>query len=766
MVHKKHIKRNGKTYGPYYYESYREGGKVRKRYLTSEEAAMENPPKKNRRVIVVLFLLLAVFALLIGSILISNWQLSGRAVMNIETSYNPGENIAGSLNLVLKQGELLPAGTLVEATLGVQSASFALSELTDAQSASGDYYAEDANLQGSGEGYGLAGRKKAYPRVDFQIKIITPARVSENPEEGEIPASEFVLSGTASGENSFSYGLEEGQTAELVSGSVSAEGQAIPDNSVNVEVSGNSALVSVDYFTEAEGFGADYLGSETMTLSLDLGNFAMAAENGTLTLRVYTGDAVLASGQADIVVGAEPSDTTNSSEQTEDDDESGGGGGGGGTEVQGQVSLSLIKEIPKISIEKGKTASINLSKYFSGAASYTFSGNISVRFQGSVMIIEPAADFTGRLNGNKVTAHAGSATLQSNEFSIRVSMKEVAVNTSRERIVIGQPVRWKKDVVLASPASVSVVLPAEAENIIVTKTEGGVQQQVKVKIVPMVGDVISGNVVAEINLDREPKFISWLKNLFRGITGHAVDDGSVQQVVEIGANSTRYSIAYSTAAPAVLESVEKYGKKVVVSGPNLGYTDIVTFASIDDYSVPVGGEGNIKVYWVEEGAYVAFTAQDKNSNGFMDYVEWVTPHLSEQNFMIMYAIAEKKVEAPVEAQWAALSPPASEPDASATGNVSAESGQVAEGKFSLRQACLLVILVAVIFEIILLVLNKNKKKRGSAPVIVGKEKKVKGKTQRKSAQKDIADKIEVAVQRSKGNEWKYWREKGVKRGKK
>jgi hypothetical protein len=33
MVHKKYIKVKGKTYGPYYYESYREGGKVKKRYV-------------------------------------------------------------------------------------------------------------------------------------------------------------------------------------------------------------------------------------------------------------------------------------------------------------------------------------------------------------------------------------------------------------------------------------------------------------------------------------------------------------------------------------------------------------------------------------------------------------------------------------------------------------------------------------------------------------------------------------------------------------
>ena len=33
MVHKQYIKKNGKFIGPYYYESYREDGKVKKRYF-------------------------------------------------------------------------------------------------------------------------------------------------------------------------------------------------------------------------------------------------------------------------------------------------------------------------------------------------------------------------------------------------------------------------------------------------------------------------------------------------------------------------------------------------------------------------------------------------------------------------------------------------------------------------------------------------------------------------------------------------------------
>ena len=46
MVHKKYIKRGGRTYGPYYYESYREGNKVKKRYIHFNEIKQNKQKKK------------------------------------------------------------------------------------------------------------------------------------------------------------------------------------------------------------------------------------------------------------------------------------------------------------------------------------------------------------------------------------------------------------------------------------------------------------------------------------------------------------------------------------------------------------------------------------------------------------------------------------------------------------------------------------------------------------------------------------------------
>jgi len=51
MVYKKYIKRNGKTFGPYYYESYREDGKVKTRFISGPSTEKKNKkvskPNKN-----------------------------------------------------------------------------------------------------------------------------------------------------------------------------------------------------------------------------------------------------------------------------------------------------------------------------------------------------------------------------------------------------------------------------------------------------------------------------------------------------------------------------------------------------------------------------------------------------------------------------------------------------------------------------------------------------------------------------------------------
>ena len=61
VVYKKYIKRNGKTFGPYYYESYRENGKVKTRFISGPK---EEDKKSSKKWIIYLAILL----IIIGSV--------------------------------------------------------------------------------------------------------------------------------------------------------------------------------------------------------------------------------------------------------------------------------------------------------------------------------------------------------------------------------------------------------------------------------------------------------------------------------------------------------------------------------------------------------------------------------------------------------------------------------------------------------------------------------------------------------------------------
>jgi hypothetical protein len=78
------------------------------------------------------------------------------------------------------------------------------------------------------------------------------------------------------------------------------------------------------------------------------------------------------------------------------------------------------------------------------------------------------------------------------------------------------------------------------------------------------------------------------------------------------------------------------GSEIVVkiSSEEEGYEDVLSYASIPEL-LKVGEESSIVLYWRENESYVNFEAFDLDGNGFLDYIEWITPHLSEQTFEII-----------------------------------------------------------------------------------------------------------------------------------
>ncbi len=239
----------------------------------------------------------------------------------------------------------------------------------------------------------------------------------------------------------------------------------------------------------------------------------------------------------------------------------------------------------------------------------------------------------------------------SEESSIFISTNNLFIKTVRGQIKLGQPVKWVKNVSLDLPEQVTIPLPKEAENVSVRKIRRVEERETRVNLIGVTGDVIFSQ--------GDFKLFSPLKNLLSLISGFAVGDiaqdttenlseaveavlqddsaENLSEVVEVilQDNATSYTIEYYTSAPQSFEYEKSYGKQVIVSGPDeLNYTDVLSFTNISE-KFRVGEESKIKVYWKEEGEYVDFDAYDLDSNVYLDYLEWTTPHLSNQTFEII-----------------------------------------------------------------------------------------------------------------------------------
>ena len=647
MVYKKYVWKNGIRHGPYYYESYRDGNSVKKRYLGT---SLPSPKKENNwnfkiylQIGLILLGVLFLFYLVTIGV-----RPQGRLVLDYEPSYEIGDILKGSLTLNLKSGELIPSDSVLEVDLNEQRKEILLSDLVFENISSGDFFAEGLELNGSGRGFGVSGKREIYPDVEFQLLIseisgeetadeegsaIEEEIIDENEfeedvseedgevieevdveeedaseenemeekiadgneedaieEVGEEPAEEetfseespadetaaditgevaagggVLVSGIVSKEKEFVYDLAEGQSAEIVSGSVEVDGEKIEDGEIDLTLSDGEAVVSTDYSVIEEGFGENYLGDYELELEIDVSDFNISAELGDLSVNLIYDGQILASESETIIVE--------------------------GAELAAESNLSFTGGIGMIRIPFGGFAEINLSDYFINAEEYLLNcSNITGVVSSDVMTLTPDAGFRGaRLC--KISGYLDENLVESNEFNVLVSSGAFNVLTSHSRIKVGEPVKWKANVSLEVVESVIVELPGEAENISVRKIEGGEEKETAVSI--------NAGVVIDVQKSNK-NLIDYIFELFGTITGRTVSENeSAQGTIEVGLNdnATEYVIEYITEAPVAVESETGFGKEVVISGPDeLNYTDVLAFASINEI-FEVGQEGKIKIYW-------------------------------------------------------------------------------------------------------------------------------------------------------------------------
>ncbi|HUS50719.1 MAG TPA: hypothetical protein VMZ91_11175, partial [Candidatus Paceibacterota bacterium] len=210
MVYKKYVYKRGKKHGPYYYHSYRHGAHVKKIYIggkkeyenylkKQEQERGINKADKSKSIEIsrttfshtniqkkwLIAIPIIVIVLIFAAFFIYNYSVTGRITLDTQDSYLDGENISGTLRLGLKNGELLPINSkLIISQDGIER-EISLAELLETNS-EGDFYVEDKEITGNGQGYGFLGEKITYPEVFFKLKVYDSSE--EEPQDEETSA--------------------------------------------------------------------------------------------------------------------------------------------------------------------------------------------------------------------------------------------------------------------------------------------------------------------------------------------------------------------------------------------------------------------------------------------------------------------------------------------------------------------------------------------------------------------------------------------------
>lgn len=264
---------------------------------------------KFREFLLIIFGIFMLFVLIYGFAFFDK-GITGMASLELESIYEEGQTLKGLLKISLREGELIPSDSKVVFENAGQSYEYDLNEVTSWKVTSGNFYVEGANLSGNGEGFGIKGKKIIYPKVYFKLNIVstekslgldneeaitnetdsleTLEKKSENKSKiakitgGVILSADGEISGEVFADNDFSYDLETGQSAELLSGSVKTDDKNLDDGEIHLSIEGNKVIVSTNYSETEEGFGEEYLGKSVKVLSINLSDFGFKGEVGEL----------------------------------------------------------------------------------------------------------------------------------------------------------------------------------------------------------------------------------------------------------------------------------------------------------------------------------------------------------------------------------------------------------------------------------------------------------------------------------------------------
>ena len=198
-----------------------------------------------------------------------------------------------------------------------------------------------------------------------------------------------------------------------------------------------------------------------------------------------------------------------------------------------------------------------------------------------------------------------------------VSSNETRVETVKtvEQVRIGRPVTWIKTVKLENPTNISIEIPKQASNLTVEKITNNIKQKVDKKKIKLEDQGVITPIIDT--------------NLLTGLAILEVEEENNTLLIE--EEVEELEITYETPAPIATETQLTNSKKRIIVSSEVHYENILTFTEIPDTEL-----GAIHLYWIQDNSRqeVEFTGFDYNGDNLIDFVEWITPSLSNQTYEI------------------------------------------------------------------------------------------------------------------------------------
>src|SRR3989339_295331 len=644
MVYKRYIKKkvNGewKTFGPYYYESYRDSNGITKtRYIlepkkvTKLRAVTEKIYRESRK----LFVILGILCLVVLSFfLLSNIDLTGKAVMSIDQDYSIGEQIAGNLKLLLEQNEFIPGSTKVVINNAGEEFIFLLSDLVKENLSEGEFYLVGTNVSGFGLGYGIS--EIEYPKVAFVLDVYRTNLTSQIGEEisEEIPTKQPQENVTE---------IIENETVEEPTEPVVNETEEIIPETVTPEFIPE---------TETPTDTTPEVVPETET-----------TETPTDTTPEIFPEIAPETTKAEKAVEKETEKETKAESKEESTPE---------TTITGEIIKSFVNTFNAILSITGNAV---IGEEISGEVAYGETYTYDLTENQTAKIISSEQDIELTVNNNQViitTNYTGEVskeilidlsnlnlTAKDGEFKVSLVYEETEIvsaskninvenltiinetiqnitltnvseiienlTTKQYKAIIGRPVKSLKilnitQIKTQNVTDVNITLPKQATNISVLTG-----QEIKDALKEIDDfeetvnntekeDLVAGSITGQVSLDIEmgESIFSriWKKISKLSITGKIIDEKDIESSI-IETNDTKIvainevvdfelleevAVGYYTDAPLAVEENLVNGKRITISAPDeFNYTDILAYSLVDKQIKLTDAKKKIRLYW-------------------------------------------------------------------------------------------------------------------------------------------------------------------------